>query len=310
MSTERRATLWLLLATVFWGSSFFSMQLGVTGVSAATGGTAAPTAFLFFRFLVAAALFPLAFPGVLRALSWRAAAGGLLLSIPFYAGFILQATGLRFTPPSVSAFLTGLTVAFTPALGRLAFRERLRWSHVGGSAVALAGVYVLTDPAGGRFGAGEALTAACAVAFALHIQLTNVVTRRADPVGVTWVLFLAATGFAGITLAILGTSPGALARALGERHVAWTVFHNATLNSIAAIYILNRFQRDVAPTRAAILYTLEPIFAAFFAVLLAGEPMTARKALGGAIIVAGNLVCELAGRRRAVTRLRPDPPSL
>jgi drug/metabolite transporter (DMT)-like permease len=92
-------------------------------------------------------------------------------------------------------------------------------------------------------------------------------------------------------------TPAALARAFGERHVTWTVVYNAVFCTVVAISILNRFQRDIAPTRAAVLYTLEPVFAACFAVAFVAEPMTLRKILGGAIIVGGNLVCELVGRQ-------------
>jgi drug/metabolite transporter (DMT)-like permease len=67
--------------------------------------------------------------------------------------------------------------------------------------------------------------------------------------------------------------------------------------SLVAITILNRFQRDIAPTRAAVLYTMEPVFAAVFAASFVGEEMTPRKLLGGAIIIGGNLVCELVRRR-------------
>jgi drug/metabolite transporter (DMT)-like permease len=61
--------------------------------------------------------------------------------------------------------------------------------------------------------------------------------------------------------------------------------------------VLNRYQRDIPATRASVIYMIEPVIAALFAVMVDGEPMTARKVLGGAVIVAGNLACELMGRR-------------
>jgi drug/metabolite transporter (DMT)-like permease len=299
MSPERRATIWLLLMCVLWGSSFFAMQLGEAGLAKAVGTAASPTAFLFLRFLVATALFPLVFPRVLRALTWRVTGYGLLLAVPFYAAFLFQVTGLQSTTPTVSAFITNLSVVLTPILGGLFFRERMRWSTLAGVAVALVGVFVMTNPAGGGFGLGEVLTLGCALAFSVQIQLTNIVTRRADPEGVTFVMFLAAVLFSGITLAAMGVAPGAVVRSVREPDVAWTSVYTAVACSLVAITILNRFQRDLAPTRAAVLYTMEPVFAAAFAAACVAEPMTARKILGGAIIVGGNLVCELVGRRTA-----------
>lgn len=298
MSPERRATWWLLSMCAIWGSSFWTMKIGQEALEGAVGRAAAAPAFLFLRFLAAAALFPLVFPGAIRGLTRGAVAAGMLLSVPFCVGFYLQVKGLQDTTATISAFLTNLTVLLTPLLGRFFFRESLRWANAAGAIVALAGVYVLTDPAGGAFGRGEVLTAASAVAWAVQIQLTNVVTRKHRPESITFVMFVCAVLFSAVVLAGLGTDWGALARSCRIPRVAWTVAFTATLCSIAAITIMNRFQRDLPPTRAAVIYTLEPVFAAVFAAA-GGEPMTLRKILGGAIIVGGNLVCEAFRREPA-----------
>ena len=297
MSPERRATLLLFATTILWGSSFFTMDWGTRGIALRLGSAAAPSAFLFLRFLAALVVHAAIFPRALRGLTPRVVAAGALLSLPFYAGFILQATGLGSTTSTVAAFLTSLIVVITPILGRLFFQERLPWSTLAGAALSLAGVYVLTDPAGG-LGRGEILTLLCAVAFALQIQMTNVITRNHPPEMITAVQFGCAVLFSGLTMAAMGVAPGELVRSLGERHVAWTVLYTAIACSVVAMGVLNRFQRDLPATRASVLYMLEPVFAALFAVLLTGELMTSRKILGGAIIVIGNLICELIGRRK------------
>jgi drug/metabolite transporter (DMT)-like permease len=189
-------------------------------------------------------------------------------------------------------------VAITPLLGRLYFGERPGPPVLVGGLVSLAGVWILTNPAGGAFGRGELLTLACAVAFSLQIQLTNVVTKKHPPEGITLVMFACATLFSGILLLARGVGAADLARGLGERHVAWTVLYTAGACSVAAMWALNRFQRDITPTRAALLYTLEPVFAAVFAATLEGQEMTARKIAGGAVILGGNLLCELLARRK------------
>jgi drug/metabolite transporter (DMT)-like permease len=301
MTAERRATLWLLVMCVVWGSSFFSMDLGLEAASGVVGKAAAPAAFLFLRFLASLALFPLVFPRAVRDLGGRTVLDGFLLSLPFYAGFLLQVMGLNeeSTTPTVSAFLTNLTVVLTPLLGKLFFRERLTGANLLGAGVSLGGVYILTNPGGGGFGRGEVLTAACALAFAVQIQLTNVITKRSPPEGVTLVMFAGVVAFSGATLAAKGVGPGDLARVMAARHGAWTVLYTAAACSVLAITIMNRFQREVPATRAAVLYTLEPVFAALFAAAFVGEAMTFRKILGGAVIVGGNLVCEAFSRRAA-----------
>src|SRR4030095_6806502 len=96
-----------------------------------------------------------------------------------------------------------------------------------------------------------------------------------------------------------GREPAAILRSLGERHVAWTVLYTAVACSVVAMGVLNRYQRDISATRASVLYMLEPMFAAVFALLFTGEAMTPRKIVGGAIILGGNLLCELIGRKAA-----------
>ncbi|HEX7896401.1 MAG TPA: DMT family transporter [Planctomycetota bacterium] len=296
MSPERRATAILFATTLFWGSSFLAMLWGLRGLEPAVGARAAPFAFLFLRFLFALPLHAALFPGSLRALSGRTIGAGLLLSLPFNAGFILQTVALRWTTSTISAFLTSLFVVLTPVIGRAFFAERLVPATLAGGLVSLAGVWILTDPAGG-LGLGEILTLLCAVAFAFQIQLTNVVTRKHPPEAITFVMFASAVAVSGIALLALGIGPGDLLRGLGGPRVPATTLYTAAVCSVAAFWALNRFQRDISPTRAGVLYMLEPVVAALLAVAFDGEPMTPRKLAGGAVIVGGNLLCELIGRR-------------
>jgi drug/metabolite transporter (DMT)-like permease len=296
MSPARRATLLLLATTVLWGSSFFTMDWGTRGLAPHVGPAAAPSAFLFLRFLAAALLQVAIFPGLLKGLSGPVVRAGVLLSVPFYAGFILQTTGLVSATSTVVAFMTSLFVVITPVIGRLFFGERIAASTLAGALISLGGVYVMTDPSMG-FGRGELLSIACAVAFAFQIQMTNVVTRDHRPEAISLVQFSCAVLYSGVTMAAMGVSPGGLARALGERHVAWTVLYTAGACSVIAMGVLNRFQRDISATRASVIYMIEPVMAAVCAMLFTGETMTARKVAGGSIILLGNLACELMGRR-------------
>ncbi|MBV8881492.1 MAG: DMT family transporter, partial [Planctomycetaceae bacterium] len=281
MTPSRRATVLLLGTTVLWGSSFFTMDWGTRGIARQLGSAAAPSAFLFLRFLTAALLQVAIFPGLLKSLSGPVLRAGALLSLPFYAGFILQTTGLVTATSTVVAFLTSLFVVITPLIGRLFFRERIAPSTLVGAFLSLGGVYVMTDPSVG-LGRGELLAIACAVAFAFQIQMTNVVTRDHRPEAISLVQFTCAVLYAGITMAALGVRPGGLLAALGERHVAWTVVYTAAACSVVAMGVLNRYQRDIPATRASVIYMIEPVFAALFATLMAGEAMTERKVAGGA----------------------------
>lgn len=268
------------------------MKAGVEGLAPFVEEKGVAASFMLLRFGLAAALYPLFFPRVLKELNGRVLRHAFFLALPLYAGFLPQIAGLRDTTATVSAFLTSLTVAVTPILGRLFFREKLAGATLAGVAVALAGVYVLTDPRGGGFGRGEILSAACALAFAVQIQLTNVVTSKSPPEAVTFGVLLFVVAFSAALTAACGTPIHGLAQSLREPRVAGAVLYNALACSIVAGTVMNRFQRHVSPTRAAVLYTTEPVFAALFALVFTGEEMTPRKIVGGAIILGGNLLCE------------------
>ncbi len=298
MSPARRATILLFSTTVLWGSSFFTMAWGIEGIARRIGIAAAPSAYLFLRFLAAFVLQGLVFHRALRSLTLRTVGAGVILSIPVYAGFILQAMGIDSNNSSVSAFLTSLFVVVTPLLGWLFFRERLAPATLLGAALSLVGVYVLSNPSGG-LGRGEILTLLCAVAFGFQIQLTNVITRSHSPEAISFVQFGGAVVYSGVTMLAMGVRPGELVGSLGERHVAWTVLYTAAACTVVALGVLNRYQRDIPATRASVLYMFEPVFAAVFALVFTGEAMTPRKLIGGAIILGGNLLCELIGRKAA-----------
>jgi len=293
MNPARRATGVLIFLCVVWGSSFFSMDLALQGLEREVGKAAAPSVFLLLRFAVASLILPLAVPRSVKEMTPTVAFQSALLAAPFYAGFVLQVTGLCFTTPTVSAFITSMAVLFTPLVGRMFFGESLSISNLVGAGIAFAGMAVMTNPAGGGFGTGEFLTLGAVAAFTLQIQLTNVITRKHSPEAITLGMFLFALVASAATVAAMGVPFAKLLRGLQAPHVAWSVCYNAVFCSVLANTLMNRYQRDVTPTRAAVIYTLEPVLAAAFAAAFVGEPMTPRKLLGGAIVVAGNLACEL-----------------
>lgn len=288
---ERRATLWLLAMCAVWGASFPAMKRGLDAAAGIVGSGAAPWAFLALRFAAAVALYPLVFPGALRRLSPDVVRGGVALALPFTAGFLLQVWGLRHTTPSVSAFLTNLTVVATPLVGALFFRERLTRGNALGAGIAALGVWLLSGPEG-RFGLGEAVTALSAIAWALHIQMTHGITRRHPPEALTFVMFAVAGLASGLALAASGVDPAALPRLAAAPDVLGPVLFTAVLCSVGALTVMNRYQRDLSPTRAAVIYTLEPVFALALSTALALEPLTLPKLAGGAVILLGNLACE------------------
>lgn len=306
---RRVAILWLTATTVCWGATFPLMQLGMKGLGAAIGPTADPVnvsaIYLFWRFLLAGLLFPILFPASVRAIRADTFRAGLLLAIPVVIGFVLQLTGLQGTTPAISAFLTSTYVVFTPLLAWLVWRRVPSAGLAVGLLLIVGGLGFWVaggEAAGFRPGLSEALTLACAVSFAVQILATDRLTRRHPPDSLTAILF-PAIALAGLAVA-LATGPSTpfdrpVLRALWEDDwLFWSLVLNAVFGSIVALWAMNRYQKFVPPTRAAMLYTCEPVCAAGFSMWLVHEQFPLMKIVGAGFIVWGNLFTEWWSGRR------------
>ena len=306
---ERRAAVGALAcATLFWGSTFFLMKEGsaaIAGRLPAGTGRWAPLLFLALRFTLAAAVFPMVFPFIVKRA--RAALGwGIVTGIPFVGGFILQIYGLAETDPSVSALLTSMFVVFTP-LGVLLLFRRPPGRHVAlGISFALAGLWLITGAKETSLGRGEILSLLCAVVFSGHIIATDVGTRRVDPIAIAWNTTIFAAVACIVPLLFVRPSPfPAVPAILASGRVLTGLLITALLATVASIALMNHFQKRLSPNRAAVVYTLEPVFAGIFSWIFFGEVFGERKLLGGALILAGNFVC---GLKRDVPRDRVSGP--
>ena len=232
-------------------------------------------------------LFPRAL-GRLQRDSWRHAA---MLGCVYGLGQILQTIGLAHTPASVSGFITGMYVVCTPLFAALLLKTRIGPMTWGAVALATAGLAVLTLD-GLSVGYGEALTLVAAVLYACHIVGLGAWARKDQALGMSIVqLFMVSV------LCFVATAPGGVVLASTTRDwlsILYMAFFAAGLAMLGQTWA----QAHLSPTRTAIIMSTEPVFAAFFAVLLGGESLTARMAVGGAMVLAAMLVVELLPRRK------------
>jgi len=277
------ATLTLLAMTACWGSTFFLIHDLLDRVPVVD--------FLALRFMVASAAMLLLAPRAIGRLAPEVRRRALVLGMLYGAAQILQTTGLAHTPASVSGFITGMYVVFTPLLAAAILRTRITAMTWGAVLLAVAGLAVLTLN-GLSVGYGESLTLVAAVIYALHIVGLGAWSRPADAIGMSILqcLMIAAICF-------VAAVPDGIT--LPDRTGDWlSVVYMALFAGAAALLGQTWAQAHLAPTRSAIIMSMEPVFAAFFAVLLGGESVTARMLLGGGMVLAAMLVVELVPRRR------------
>jgi drug/metabolite transporter (DMT)-like permease len=284
---ERRttllATIALLAMTACWGSTFPLTKDLLERVPVLD--------YLAVRFAVASVALVLMFPRALGRLTPRARNRAVVLGLLYGVAQILQTAGLEHTAATVSGFITGLYVVCTPLLAAPLLRQRIGGATWGAVLLAVAGLAVLTLR-GVSVGYGEGLTLLAAVLYAGHIVGLGAWSTAEDAMGMAIVQLLAIT-----TVCSLVTVPDGLV--LPGSAVDWTsVLYMAVFAAALALAGQTWAQAHLPPTRSAIIMSMEPVFAAVFAVLLGGEDLTLRMLVGGAMVLTAMLAVEVAPRRK------------
>lgn len=258
---------------MLWGSTFVVTKDAMTTIPAAD--------LLAVRYTIAL--------GVLVVFMWRHVAmsrrtawQGAIMGILFSIGQLTLTFGLASTDASVSGFLTGTYVIFTPLLASLLWKRRMSRNIWRAVALAIFGLGILSAvPSEGSsgFGIGAILTLISAAAFAGHILATG---RFATPANARS-LTLAQTSVLVVlswTLAL----PGGVVLPVGTSQ--WlVVLYLAVIAGAATLFLQNWAQAYVEPTKAAVVMVSEPVWAAVFAVALGAESLTWQMVVGGAAII-------------------------
>lgn len=287
MTESRRTTLLataaLLAMTACWGSTFFLIKDLLDRV---------PTLdFLAVRFAIASIVLLIAAPRAVARLSPETRKRAVVLGLLYGVAQILQTAGLAHTAASVSGFITGMYVVATPLFAALLLRTRitpLTWAAV---ALAAVGLGILTLD-GFAVGYGEAITLVAALLYALHIVGLGAWSTPSEALGMS---ILQIVVIAAVCL--VATAPDGVV--LPATPADWlSVAYMAIFAGALAMLGQTWAQAHLPATRTAIIMSMEPVFAAFFAVLVGNESPTLRMVVGGLVVLSAMLIVELAPRRK------------
>ena len=278
----------LLLTTAFlWGVTFVVQKNAV--------GTLSPLAFVAARFVISAvALAPFALWEARRAKralgpgAWRIA---IVMALALFVGSSLQQAGLETTSATNGGFLTACYVVLTPFIVWALSRTAPRPLVVLASLVSLLGAWLLASGGGPARPPtiGDGLVLLADFAWALGIALTPLFLMRAPrPLMLAFTQYLVCGALAAVAAAAFETvEPRAFVDA-----AAWIVF--AGLVSGALAYTLQIIgQRYTPPAEAALILSLESVFAAIAGAFILGERLTLMGALGCALILLGAVAVEV-----------------
>ncbi|GAB6155655.1 DMT family transporter [Desulfosporosinus burensis] len=289
LSKSQWADFSLLLVTLVWGSTFVIVKWAIEDLP--------PFPFLAIRFALAfISLLP--FLWIQKAhISKGTVLKGAALGVFLFSGYAWQTVGLQYTTASNAGFITGLSVVFVPALVTLTTRKLPSPSLILGIVCALVGLAFLS--LGDRFqlNKGDLMILACAVSFALHIFLVG---RYAPETN--------ATVLASVQILTVSILSGFFSFLLPQPSISFssTVWIALLVTAIPAtslaFFVQTKMQQFTTPTHTALIFSMEPVFAAISAFFFAGEMLTQRGLFGAGLVLAGMLIAEFTGSKN-------EPPS-
>jgi len=283
------SVLLLLFVTLVWGTTFPIIR----AASAHLSGVEITA----LRFLVAGICM---LPFVLKAsrAAWR---DGIALGTIALLSYVGQAVGLEYISANRSAFLTSLNVLMVPFLMLFA-GGRLRLQIVSAAVLACVGIGLMSWEGGANL-IGDGATIACAFAYAVYVILLSrrIQAHSSRTLAATQIVAMAIISLVWLVIAdvsgkTLGTLP---ARVMP----VWpSLLYLGVVASAGMLFLQAVGQRRVSAERAAVIYAMEPVFAALFGWLWLGETLGMRGLTGGALVVLAVILGEWRFAPRAVAR--------
>lgn len=280
----------LFLIAFVWGATFLVVQQAISALP--------PNAFNAIRFTIAA-LFLLVIQLLFFRSQWRAWSGALLkagciIGLWLCLGYGLQTVGLLYTTPSKAGFITGLSVVLVPLFAFLILRSRIKPAAIVGVLLAAIGLYLLTLNQTLSFNIGDLLVFGCAICFALQIVVTGKYAPQfsALPLAIVQLATVAVLSWV-YTFLFEDWSRAFNLEILLIPEVARGLLITSIFATALAFLAQTALQKQTSSTRVALIFALEPVFAALTSYLWINEVLTGRQILGGLLIFFGMILAEL-----------------
>jgi len=276
-----RADLGLLSVTFFWGTTFILSKLTLVDVPLPI--------YLFLRLTVAALAIDLFAFRYFNELDIKTLHHGVLLGVLLYWSYLFQMWGIQYTSASNAGFITGLSVALVPVFGFFFFRIRPAVNALIGVALALIGLFLLTGVHPFNWNKGDLLVLVCAVSVTFHVILTGRFAPKHN------VYLLTAVQLSVVSVLTMLTLPVGNYRwpVLSVTNIT-VLIYLGLFGTVYTFLMQTAMQRFTATTRTALIFSMEPVFAALFAFLIAGERLSLSGWIGGLLIVLGMISAEIS----------------
>jgi len=285
----------LLLMTVLWGATFVIIKESLNDIST--------TLFVAIRFGIAGIV--LIFILVIKKdkIVKESILPGIFLGVLLFLGFFTQTIGLKYTSATKSGFITGSLVVMVPLFQTLIEKKLPSKGASIGTILVFVGIIFLSnggsslnnffEELGANFNFGDGMTLICAVFYALQVVYIDIISAKHD----FWILLTTQI----VTVAVLALLTSLLLAGFSVEpiHISVTsylifgILYTTFFATLLTIGLQTKFQKVVSPTKAGIIYSFEPIFAALFAFFLLNEKITNFGLVGSGLIFLGLILSEI-----------------
>lgn len=274
------AGLGLMTTALIWGSTFPAGKYALEFMS--------PFYLMGFRFMLAFVVALILFRKKMFSTPLKEMTGGILAGLAQFGGYILQIYGLQFTTAGKQSFLAAAYVIMVPFLTWLVFKKSPSIKAYVGTAICLWGISLITLTDSLTIGLGDSLTLLSSALYAIHIVVTGYYANKQDAGVFTTVQF----GVGGVLALLMGLafSPAPVIELNGG---LLAVAYLALFGSFVAYYLQTVCQKFVKPAVTSIILSMEAVFGSLLAVILLGEPFTAKMVMGAAAIMVAIWISEL-----------------
>ena len=278
----------LLSVAMIWGLTFVIIQDAID--------TLPPFAFNGLRFGLAALLLWLYLRlNATKPFRLKQLAGqwtyGLILGVLLFAAYALQTYGLLYTSSGKSGFITGLSVALVPFLTFIILGHKPKWQSLFGTALAVAGLYIMAFSDLSSINFGDVLTFLCAICFGLQLVYTAKYTSKADTANLVLIQCLTVGILSGISSLLF--EPPIEASVFSSPIVIIALLITSLLATVFAFIVQTHYIKFTTPAHVALIFATEPVFAVIGDFAWNGALLGSAAIIGSALILAGMVLAEV-----------------
>ncbi|MFB7640865.1 DMT family transporter [Peribacillus butanolivorans] len=293
---KKTADVSLLFVVFIWGVTFVMVQNALSFLEPFTFN--AIRFFMAFVFL----LIPYLLTLHKRGKTWnkQLLIAGLHIGVWLFLGYGFQTIGLNYTTPAKTGFITGLSVVMVPVFSLLLLKLRLSRNTVLGVVAATIGLYLMTFADRSNLNVGDFLVFLCAISFAMQIITTARYAKTLPALPLTLIQIFTVS-FLSLGSSILFNEDFSVifkSEVMLQPEVWTALLVTAALATAFAFFAQTFFQAYTTPTRVALIFSMEPVFAAFSSFILIGEKLTSASIIGCVFIFLGMILAELPTKKK------------